>query len=155
LVPPVDLALQLEPPELKNYPNSIRKALGPSYEQIGRGNWVEGFEDACNAVEDRARKYLTKHTDSGRITVSLGKKAGIKLSRAEIDKMPLGALKDAFLAIDNPNHADAVIGQCLAELNPDRILAAHKRREAAAQRRLRRNVGKQMWIVLKALKELT
>lgn len=155
LVAPVDLALQLEPPELQNYPNSIRKALGPSYEQINRGNWVEGFEDACNAVEDRARKYLVKHMASGRITISQGKTSGIALTKAEIEKMTLGALKNTFLAIDNPNHADAVIAQCLTKLNPDRILAAHKRREAAAQRRLRKNVGKQMWIVLKALKELT
>lgn len=155
LVAPVDLALQLEPPLLQNYPNSIRKALGPSYEQIGRGNWVEGFEDACNAVEDKARKYLVKHMASGRITISQGRKSGIKLTKAEIEKRPLGALKDIFVAIDNPNHADAVIAQCLTKLNPDRILAAHKRRQPAAQRRLRQNVGKQMWIVLKALKELT
>ncbi len=155
LCPPVDLALQLELPELRRYSNNVRAALGSAYEQIRRGNWVEGFEDACNAVEDAARKYLWKHTKSGRVTVTLGKnKQQVSLSKDEIDSLPLGALKDRFKAIDKPNHSDAEIASCLQQLNPDRIRAAHKKRDGRAERALRQNVGKQMWVVLKALKQL-
>jgi len=99
---PVDQAVNIALPSLNLYSNKVRKALGPSHEQIRRGQWREGFEDACNAVEHEGRKYLNKHM-SGRIkTVTSTNKINTPTPK-RVDKMTLGGLKDTFTAI-RPMH---------------------------------------------------
>jgi hypothetical protein len=154
LLSPIDLAVQLALPQLTRYPNEVRKRLGGAFEQVRRGNWLEGFEEACIALESEARAYLAAGISSGRLTMSSTKGRDSTPTVRKVDGMTLGQLKDQFLSIDNPNHADTIVGQSLDRLNPDRIRAAHKRKHHASQAALRRNVGKQMWLITNALKEL-
>lgn len=149
-----DLAITMELPLLAKESKPVQRALGQAYEQIGRGNWREGFEDACVSLETEARKYLTKHIKSGRIRV-LGKKGRAKsLSERGIERMPMGVLKDNFLAIDTPNVSDDRIASALKRVNPDRIRVAHKRRSPSAERTLRRNAPRLMWVIVAALREM-
>ena len=151
---PADLAVNIGLPALNRYSNKVRKSLGGSFEQIRRGNWREGFEDACVALEDDARRYLTKHVDSGRI-VTVSPTGNVTTpSRKKIDGMTMGGLKTTFLAIRAPNGADAKIAGVLKRLNPDRIRVAHKRRSPQAEQALRRNVGRQLWTIVAGVKEM-
>jgi hypothetical protein len=151
---PIDQAVNIALPNLNLYSNRVRKALGPSHEQIRRGQWREGFEDACNALEHEGRKYLNRHVASGRITTRTPKNTVNTPTPERVDKMPLGMLKDTFAAIQAPNASDSKIAAALGKLNPDRIRAAHKKRTPQQEATLRKNVGKQLWLVTAALKEL-
>lgn len=68
--------------------------------------------------------------------------------------MTLGQLAVAFGEIQNQNYTDSAVGKVLALLNRDRVGVAHHKRKATTEARLRRNVGKHMWNVAAALKEL-
>jgi hypothetical protein len=66
----------------------------------------------------------------------------------------MGQLADRFSRIVQQTHADRVIGDSLKKVNPDRIGVVHHKRRAAAEAKLRRNVGSQMWLIVGALKEI-
>jgi hypothetical protein len=149
-----DLAVNIGLPDLSQYPPRVRRALGGSFEQISRGNWREGFEDGCVALEDEARKYLKRHVATGRIALVTPTGRVVTPTAARTERMTLGLLKDAFLAIQNPNLSDSKIAAALRKLNPDRIRVAHKKRSRQAEQALRRNVGRQVWLLVAALKEL-
>ena len=153
VAPPQDLPMNLQLPNPSAMHSKVRAVLGPAYEQFERSNWREGFGDACQVVEAHSRRYLKKGLASGRINlVSVGK-AGIP-SSADIDAMTLGQLGAVFRRVQAPNRADATIASALLRLNPDRIGEAHLKSQAATERRLRRNVGRHMWIVADALRAL-
>jgi hypothetical protein len=153
-VSPADLAVNLVLPDLSTYAPKVRKALGGAFEQIQRGNWREGFEDGCVALEEAARRYLERHVATGRISWVSSKGKVINRTPSQIERMTLGQLKDAFLAIQNPNLSDSKIAAVLKKLNPDRIRVAHKKRSQRAEQALRRNVGRQVWLLVAGLKEL-
>lgn len=153
-IPAHDLAINVALPELKNLPVRIRKILGPVYEQIKRAQWREGFEDACQVVADHAKKYLKDGLTRGRITLVTESGKRRNLTDKRIDKMTLGSLAIAFGQISNQSLTDAKIAKVLKRINPDRILVTHYKGKAAAETRLRKNVGQHMWSVIDALKEL-
>ena len=66
---PKDLALIVSLPDLGECKMQVRRLLGPAYEQIEDGHWREGFESACQALEDEARRYLKRGIQCGRITI--------------------------------------------------------------------------------------
>jgi hypothetical protein len=68
--------------------------------------------------------------------------------------LTLGQLAEAFGQIQNQNHADSIVGKVLALLNKDRVGVVHHKTKWTTEARLRRNVGKHMWNVVAALKEL-
>jgi hypothetical protein len=154
-MPAKDLALQLQLPDLRKEAKRLKRKLGPVYEQFNRNQWRQGFEEACITFETEARGYLWKLLRSGRTIVmeANGKRQKV-LTKAQIDKMTMGALAKDFTNLQQQNHADSVIGQTLTHVNPDRILVAHKRLSAAAEKKLRKNVGPQMWRIVAALREL-
>jgi hypothetical protein len=149
------MALNVSLPKLETPPSQMRKILGPVYEQFNRSQWREGFEDACQAVETHARRYLAKGLASGRIALVTAKGKSRSLTTAQIDKLTLGQLAVAFAEIQNQNHADASIAKVLARINKDRVGVAHHKAKPATEARLRKNVGRHMWSVIAALKELT
>ena len=55
----VDLAFNLELPPIAPLPRRGKELLGPAYEKFKKGEWREGFEEACNAFEEEARRYLS------------------------------------------------------------------------------------------------
>jgi hypothetical protein len=143
-IAPKDLALQIEPPEL---PSELKGILGEAYDHFARGQWREGFEEACIKFEQEARSYLRRQVSNGR--VQLGRQATI----AEIEKMTMGMLARAFDSIQSPNQAESRIGQVLNKLNSDRITVAHyKGSSAYREEKLRRNVGKHMFILIGGLR---
>jgi hypothetical protein len=152
-IAPADLGLNLALPELGDFSAGIRELLGPAYEQFGRAQWRDGFEGACQALEDEARRYLKRWSHTGRIKI-LRKKGAVTLSDREINRLTMGGLAAAFAAIQAQNHADSVIAHALTRINKDRIGVVHFRARTATERRLRVNVGQHMWVILAALKEM-
>lgn len=153
LANPHDLALNLNPPTLTAYPNRVRKALGPAWEDFRRGNWREGFDSACIALETEVRKYLKRHIRSGRLTFQTPAGRPKTYSDAAIDRMTMGQLKDTLSLVIKPNHADSMLLRVLTDLNPDRILVAHRRGESAAETRLRRKVPRHLWSIARGVEQ--
>lgn len=150
-IAPADLALNVALPELGLLPVRLRELLGPAYDQFDRAQWREGFEEACQALEVEARRYLKKWSHTGRIRI-LSKKGPITLSDREINKMTMGNLAKTFAAIQIQNHVDSRIEQALKTINRDRIGVVHHKSRATTERRLRSNVGGHMWAIIDALK---
>lgn len=153
-VPPPDLALNMQLPDLASLPRKARQVLGPIYEQFDRTQWREAFADTCQSVEALSRDYLKRGMASGRITLITEKGAPRSLSAKQVDKLPLGELARAFAQIANRNYSDNKIGKVLKSINTDRIGATHHKARSSTEARLRRNCGKHMWTLVDALKEL-
>ena len=105
-IAPMDLGLNVTLPPLESLPQKVRTLLGPAYEQFGRTQWREGFEDACKALENEARRYLKAGSRMGRIRIDTGRRLRI-LTDKEINKMTIGALANAFSEIQSQNHSAA------------------------------------------------
>jgi hypothetical protein len=155
LAAPHDLAVNVQLPDPHSLSPKLRKLLGRTYEQFDRSQWREGFEDACQVLEAAARKHLWKSVDDGRIVVLDRRGRRRRLTETQVRKMPMGPLGEAFAGINIPNHADAVVADVLKRINKDRVGVVHHKGTAAAEERLRRNVGRHMWSVIAALKELS
>lgn len=154
VMPPPDLAMNVELPDISKDSKRLRAVLGPVYEHFERNQWREGFEEACVALESRARVYLWKAIDSGRTAVLTDAGKAKKLTEKKVLRMTMGELAGDFSNMTNPNHADSVIGKTLKQLNKDRVRVAHKKRTPVAERALRKNVGGQMWKIVGALREM-
>ena len=151
---PADLALKIALPEIAQLPRKVRELLGPVYEQFERAQWREGFKEACQILEEQARRHLKKGIHSSRIVVFDKSGNARSLSDAAIDKMTLGALAAAYTSIKAPNSADDLIAKSLKSINPDRVASTHHKAKKSTERSLRRNVGKHMWTIIAALKEM-
>jgi hypothetical protein len=164
LVPSRDLTINVSLPEIRTMPPKLRRRLGPVYEKFQRGEWQDGFGDACQVLEAEAVRYLKDGIRRGRLTFRTqpAKKAPagasppagkvVTYTDRQIDRMPIGALADAFAQIETQNYADAAILRTLRHVNRDRIGKTHYTNDAAVVRRLRANVGKHMWVVVEGLK---
>jgi hypothetical protein len=151
---PHDLALNVQLPAVGSLSRNVRVLLGSAYEHFRRANWREGFEDACQALEGEARRYLLRWIRTKRITVLKPDGTVQQLSEKRIKKMTMGQLADVYSRIQNKNRADSLIAKTLAKVNKDRIGVAHYKGTTQAEKRLRINVGQHMWSVIGALKEL-
>lgn len=151
---PHDLSLNVSLPDLGNMPRRVKRALGPMYEQIGRSQWREGFETGCQAFEDECRRYLKKGIDGGRIVVL--DKAGRRrhLTEKAVDRLTMGQLAIAFANIQTPNHADTAVAKILAKVTPRRNAVVHKKITRATETRLRKNVGKDVWLLFAGIKTI-
>lgn len=148
---PGDLALHVHLPELANYPKELKDKLGPAYEQFDRHQWREGFEDACQALEVEARRYLIKWLRTGRIRILDKNGQPRAVSARQVNKWTMGQLATEFNNIQAQNLNDSVIAKALGTLNRDRVGVVHHKRKAVTERRLRANVGKHMWVIAAAL----
>ncbi len=153
-IPAKDLALNVELPAIDGLPRRVQKALGPVYEHFERGEWREGFEEACLALEDAARQHLWKGVKAGRIAVVSASGNQEHLTKKKIDRFTMGDLAQRYGLIVQQTHADRVIGDTLKLVNPNRVGVVHHKRKAAAEAKLRRDAGKQMWQMIGALKEI-
>lgn len=152
-ISPSDLALRIALPPLESLPHKLRTLLGSAYDQFG-ANWREGFEDACQAFETEARRYMKAGIQSGRITLVTNSGNTRTLTNQQVDKLTMGQLAVAFSQILNQNRADVVIGQALSTVNPDRVGVAHHKAKVKTERSLRTNLGQNMWTIVLAMKEL-
>jgi hypothetical protein len=148
---PADLALNVALPQLHSLQPGVRELLGSAYEQFSHTHWREGFEEACQALEAQARRYLNRWSRTGRIMVSR-KKGPVLLTAKQINRMTMGDLASDFAKIQNQNHADSMIGQALARINKDRVNVVHRKKKYTTEKRLRSNVGQHMWTIVAALR---
>jgi hypothetical protein len=148
-----DLALNAELPEL---PPRLRPILGKSYDLFKRGDWRQGFNAACTALEQQAKMYLKSGMSRQRIVVYMPSGKGTKLLTGDrADKLTLGQLAQAFANIQTPNHNDSRIAQVLEKINADRVTVAHfEPGNATRERRLRTNVGRHMFRIVAALRAI-
>lgn len=121
-----DIAFQIALPALSGLPKPLRADLGPAYENFEKGNWREGFEDACIALENRARLYLWQAINSGRLTI-YAKGKPKNPAKGAVLKMTLGALGITFKNAAPVNHLDSIIGELIAKINRERVKVAHKK----------------------------
>jgi hypothetical protein len=149
-IAPKDLALHVELPTL---PSSLREVLGEAYEKHKRGQWRECFDDACNALEEEARRYLKRWSNTGRIKVQR-RKGPVQLTAAEINALSMGGLRNCFRDILSPTSLDSAIEQALTAVNPDRVERTHRRRAKATEARLRKNMGKHVWQIVNVMKQM-
>lgn len=150
-LPPADLGLNVDLPELANLPPKVRAALGDAYEQFSRSHWREGFETACQAFEVEARRYLMAGVRNNRIKI-VGPRGVMNLTQKQIHGMTMGQLADRYAKIQNPNYSDGLIGKTLKSINQDRIGVVHHRTRKWTENRLRKNVGRHMWSLVEAMK---
>lgn len=150
LIAAQDLALHMELPSL---PIKLRKGLGSAYDLINKGHWHEGFEVACIELERQARIYLNAQIRTRGISVAKSSKKNY--TPKEIRTMTIGNLAIAFARIPSPNGRDTRILQALEHINRDRITVVHYREsDARRESRLRKNVGKHMFILVQGLKDI-
>jgi hypothetical protein len=149
----IDLAMHVELPKLYKQPAEVRHLLGHVYEQFDRGEWREGFENACNALEEESRKYFAKWSKTGRIKV-ITAKGPKQMTAGEIKKLSLGQLAGAFREVLAPNSLDVALEQALTKINPDRVERTHRRGRKRTEARLRKNVGEHMWLIVSILRQL-
>ncbi len=147
---PKDLAMKVELPSLKGLKKGVRISLGPAWEDFRNKGWDEGFENACKALEKDARKYLARWNGQ-RINILSQSGQVRSLSASQIEKMPMGALAQAYARINTPDARDNKIGQVLAMVNEDRIKIAHKKKRWES---IRSRVGNHMYAILNAVKEI-
>lgn len=146
-----DLALNVQLPDLPRLPTKARTLLGPAYDQFSRGQWRDGFGEACQAFESEVRRYLKRHRSRIRVQT---KKGSASLSSQRIDKMSMGQLAGTFEKIQNLNRPDALIRDTLKTVNSDRVAVVHHRARKTTENRLRKNVGRHMWSLINAMKEV-
>ncbi len=154
VVPPADLSLNISLPPLDRHSKGVRREFSKVHQKFGRGEWKEGFEAACKVLEKRSREYLTAQAQAGILNVP-GKKGVAKpVSIKEVQKMPMGALKDVFCNKLSPNQIDALLCSGLKRINPDRIQVAHAVTSSRLEQRLRNSVGRHMWTIDNLLRKL-
>lgn len=152
LVPARDLTIAVSLPDLAPLPLRMRRQLGPIYEKFERGEWQDGFADACQALEVEARRYLNDGIRRGRLTFRTKAGKAKTYAEREINRMTIGTLARLFSEIEIQNHSDVVILNALTRVNPDRVGKTHHAAKAVTQNRLRKNVGRHMWVVVDGLK---
>lgn len=149
---PIDLAVHVELPELKEIPPKLRPYLADPFKKIQSGEWRDGLGDIYLAIEDRARDYLKEGIDRTRI-VSVTVKGKI-LARDKVDGMTMGQLAIAFKNIRSQNQQDSLIASTLALINPTRVKLTHKRLQKSAEESIRKDVGKHVWAAINCLEEI-
>jgi hypothetical protein len=153
---PADLAVQISLPELTDLKDTVRPLLAPAFQKVREGDWRDGLGHAYLEVEQNARDYLVQGINSGRIVATVRRrKQSVPLGAAEVERMTLGQLKNAFQGIQNQTYKEALIGTTLAMIHETRDGLAHGRRTARVEEKLRAQVGQNMYAVITCLEELT
>jgi hypothetical protein len=150
-----DLGLSVGLPSLASLSPKARKHLGEAYEQFERSHWREGFEEACQSLENLSRDYLVAEIVTGRVTQFIAKQSVKQAKAVGIKKMTLGQLARAFTQIPNQNRTDSQLAQILPKINKDRIGVVHHKHKAKTEARLRKNVGMHMWSIIAGIKMLS
>lgn len=154
LVPPADLAVNIALPSLDNLKLAHKKLLQPSFEKIDRGEWIDGFKDACQILEDVARELLKDGVRRSRVSFSSVNGKQIIYTVKAIGKMTQGGLARAYKEIQKPTHTDIVLGKALQMVNKARITAVHKTRTAKNNTKIRVQVGQHLWTIVSAFRQL-
>ncbi|MES2242154.1 MAG: hypothetical protein V4639_04705 [Pseudomonadota bacterium] len=151
---PVDQNIKVALPDLKSLPRAVQKVVGPAYEHFSGGRWRDCFEEACKGFEQLARPYFKKAINDGRLSVYDAAGQIRNPSDERIEKLTLGQLATELGRARPLNALDSQIQKALTQVNPDRVGLVHKNQRVATERRLRKNVGLHMHVIIQVLKEL-
>lgn len=153
LVPPADLAVNISLPSLEGLKPAFRSNIQLCFDKIDRGEWVDGFRDACQVLEDCSRELLKDGVRRQRVSfVKKGKSIAYPL--AKIGKMTQGQLAQAYAEVQNPTQVDVVLGRALKRINGARIAAVHRTQTAKNNQKIRVQVGQHLWTIVSALRQL-
>jgi hypothetical protein len=150
---PVDLAVHIDLPDLRDIKPKVRRFLAGPFKKINSDDWRDGLSDIYMVIEDSARDYLREGIDRTRI-VTKKSKNGPALTVAEVDGMTLGQLSYAFANIQSQNQQDSLIASTLAMINPIRVELSHRRLRPAAEAAIRRDFGKHVYAAINCLEEI-
>ena len=150
---PRDLGLDFELPDIQA-PQRLRELMGPVHEKFERGDWREGFGDACGALESQAKRHLKRGVLTGRIVVLTEKGNPQTLTPQRIDRLTLGQLRDTFQRIQNQNLVDTTVHGAIDRILSDRNALVHAKQKKQTEAALRRNVGQNMWAIDSAVRAL-
>jgi hypothetical protein len=149
-----DQSISIQLPGLRTLPVGVRRILAPTYEKFNRGEWREAFRSGCQVLETEARTHLKEGVSRGRIRFVNDQGRTVNLTPNGIGRLPAGGLARAYGQIVSPNHAESLVEQALKQLNEDRVRLIHYENKPSTETRLRRNVGKHMFVIINALKAL-
>jgi hypothetical protein len=151
-IAPQDLSVNISLPDLSLQSALVRTALGEAYDAFDRSMWRECFKKGSAALETSAKRALQRGVTSGRVIVQ--PRGGQPVTSTQIGRMTMGQLTRAYRNIRNPTHRQQLVGAALKTVYGDRNLATHHEGSAAAERKLRQNVGNDMWVIVNAMAEL-
>lgn len=154
LVPPADLAVNISLPSLSQLQAADRKKLQPCFDKIDRGEWIDGFRDACQVLENKARELLKDGVRRSRISFVSEKGKSRNYTIARIGKMTQGQLAHAYGEIQNPTQLDIVLERALMRVNGARVKAVHKTHTAKNDAKIRVQVGQHLWTIVSAFKQI-
>jgi hypothetical protein len=153
IVAPKDLSMNLSLPDLSGEKRALKVVLAPAYAKFERGDWADGFKDACQLLEALARRALVNSIRGS--SVSFTKNGAPKVyNEAQVKRQTLGQLSHSYAEIVLPTAQQQIVARALQELNPDRVGAVHQTNDGRVRRRLRGKVGVHMWMVVKGLRAL-
>lgn len=154
MLEPHDLALNFQLPDISSTPQRFRAVIGPAHEKVQRGDWRDGFTEACGVLEEQAKKYLKEGIDTGRVVILTSRGNPQTLTPQGIDRMTMGGLQNVFQRIQNQNLVDKRVYSALARVRADRNAATHARTRQRTEDALRRNVGQHLWAIDTALRAM-
>lgn len=155
VVPPADLAVNISLPSISDLKRIHKLKLLSPFEKIDRGEWIDGFRDACQALEDTARELLKDGVRRGRVAFMRKNGNQITYTSVKINKMTQGELARVYSEIQNPTQTDMVLCRALKMINKARIAAVHKTHSAKNNARMRMQIGKHLWTIVAAFRQLT
>lgn len=146
-LPPHDLTMKVELPDLAHRSPKVRQLLSPVFDKFQHRDWKDAFTDACFELEALARKHMKDGIKSTRITVLDKKGQPVNFTNRKIDKLTLGQLAFHFENIQAPNAEDHALSHALTQVNKDRVDQIHHKKKKVTDNHLRKNVGKLMWLI--------
>jgi hypothetical protein len=148
---PIDLTLNAGLPAAANYHKKMRRNVSEIIEKFERGEWQDAMFDAQVFMEARAREWFADGVKSTRIKVL--SKSGVDITPAirKVKKATMGALKEWFLNIQNPNGTDNALAEALTAHNPFRIKNDHDKLNPATQRKLKPRAANLFWVAFDAV----
>ncbi len=144
-----DLSVVVSLPSLSGIDRPIKRQMTDAYAKINRGDWIDGFKDACQLLEDGARERLRRRTANGHAAL-----VGKQVTLARISKMTLGSLANTYERLVQPTSEDIQLTKALSAVNPQRIGAVHNSNDQCVVRRIKTKFSSLMWVVVNGLKQL-
>ena len=154
VIGPRDLTVSLQLPPLEMLKPATLRKIKPCFEKIERGEWVDGFRDACQVLESMAVAHLVDGIQRGRLLFRSKNGSQKTYGLQQIKRMPQGALVKVFAEIVAPTQVDSIYHKALSSTNPDRIKAVHKTSRAKNSARFRATIGQHLWTIVSALKQI-
>lgn len=150
---PSDLAVNIAIPSLDGLKSCYKSKLRICFDKMVGGEWLDGFRDACQVLEESARELLRDGMKRGRVAfVKRGKRTNYVASR--IGRMTLGQLAHAYAEVQNPTQVDVAMRRALEMINGARIKVVHQTSKARNNAGVRVRVSQHLWTIVSALRQV-